>query len=65
MDNTFKINMYFDEEGEEVEKIIIEYLIKEINNANKTVKYKKQSSNIWIYEQISYNKCKFKLFYQA
>lgn len=34
MDKSFKINVYFDEESEDVEKIIADYLVKYINNKN-------------------------------
>ena len=37
MDNAFKINMYFDEKGEGIEKIIEQYLIEKINNENSKI----------------------------
>ena len=43
MNDTFKINAYFDEKGETIEKIISYYLIIELNKKNQKIKS-------WIFE---------------
>ena len=41
MDETFKINMYFDEKGEEIEKLISHLLISKLEKSSLQDKYGK------------------------
>ena len=45
MDKTFKINAYFDENGEDIEKIIARYLVNKLN-INQVIKNRKIIHNI-------------------